>query len=479
MDGFLPRLRTQVTACGVLLGLLFISCGCVGSGYPKPPPRTLTQPPTPAEEAALQRKAQRQAALEAKQQARAEKAAQKQEARNIAAQKVADKQAARRAAIEQAAARKSAKEKAAAVAAAQAVAAQQAAQEKEAAAAQKAEEEKAAAVAAAQEAVAQKAAAAAREAATQKAAEEKAAAKAKAAQEQAAKEKAAKEAAAKKDVAEKAAKEKAMKEAAAQKAAEAKAAAAKKAAEEKAAAKAKADAEKAAAKKKAAEEKVAAKEKAAKEKAAKEKKVAAAPKATKKTSTAKTSVAKKTPPKVLKKVSPEPAPSTDDAYILQPGDEIELQIYREPEISGTFRLNPAGEIRHPLAGAIPLAGKSLSKAEAYLTDYFNQHYLVNPNLIVKLVSTTGGHIVLLGEVKKPGVYHFGVGETMTLLQAIAGAGGFTELASPDRVRIVRRKPDGTQETLSVRVSDLLRGKGKQQDIPLEPNDVITVPEVFF
>lgn len=448
MDGFLPRLRTQVTACGVLLGLLFISCGCVGSGYPKPPPRTLTQPPTPAEEAALQRKAQRQAALEAKQQARAEKAAQKQEARNIAAQKVADKQAARRAAIEQAAARKAAKEKAAAVAAAQ-------------------------------EAVAQKAAAAAREAATQKAAEEKAAAKAKAAQEQAAKEKAAKEAAAKKEVAEKAAKEKAMKEAAAQKAAEAKAAAAKKAAEEKAAAKAKADAEKAAAKKKAAEEKVAAKEKAAKEKAAKEKKVAAAPKATKKTSTAKTSVAKKTPPKVLKKVSPEPAPSTDDAYILQPGDEIELQIYREPEISGTFRLNPAGEIRHPLAGAIPLAGKSLSKAEAYLTDYFNQHYLVNPNLIVKLVSTTGGHIVLLGEVKKPGVYHFGVGETMTLLQAIAGAGGFTELASPDRVRIVRRKPDGTQETLSVRVSDLLRGKGKQQDIPLEPNDVITVPEVFF
>ena len=135
-----------------------------------------------------------------------------------------------------------------------------------------------------------------------------------------------------------------MKEAAAQKAAEAKAAAAKKAAEEKAAAKAKADAEKAAAKKKAAEEKVAAKEKAAKEKAAKEKKVAAAPKATKKTSTAKTSVAKKTPPKVLKKVSPEPAPSTDDAYILQPGDEIELQIYREPEISGTFRLNPAGEL---------------------------------------------------------------------------------------------------------------------------------------
>ena len=67
---------------------------------------------------------------------------------------------------------------------------------------------------------------------------------------------------------------------------------------------------------------------------------------------------------------------------------------------------------------------------------------------------------------------------MTLLQAIAGAGGFTDLASPDRVRIVRRDADGKQTTLRVRVSNLLGG-GKQEDIPLEPDDVIMVPEVVF
>ena len=68
---------------------------------------------------------------------------------------------------------------------------------------------------------------------------------------------------------------------------------------------------------------------------------------------------------------------------------------------------------------------------------------------------------------------------MTLLQAIAGAGGFTDLASPDRVRIVRKMPNGRQTTLKIRVSDLLDGRGKQQDVPLEPNDVVMVPEVFF
>lgn len=165
-------------------------------------------------------------------------------------------------------------------------------------------------------------------------------------------------------------------------------------------------------------------------------------------------------------------------YVLQAGDEIDIQVYREPELSGTFKINPAGEIRHSLAGAIPMAGKTVEDAEAYFTEKLAKDYLVNPRVIIKLVSTQSSQIVLMGEVEKPGVYPLPFGEQTTLLQAIAVAGGFTELASPDRVRIVRRMPDGHQTTLKVRVSDLLKG-GKQQDIPLKPNDVIMVPEVVF
>ena len=176
--------------------------------------------------------------------------------------------------------------------------------------------------------------------------------------------------------------------------------------------------------------------------------------------------------------SPAAAAVPANEYVLQAGDEIDILIFREPELSGVFKLNPAGEIRHSLAGSIPLAGKTIEAAEEFFTKKLAKDYLVNPRVTLKLVSTLSSQIVLMGEVEKPGVYPLPFGEKTTLLQAIAGAGGFTELASPDRVRIVRRTPDGHQTTLKVRVSDLLKG-GKQQDIPLEPNDVIMVPEVVF
>ena len=166
-------------------------------------------------------------------------------------------------------------------------------------------------------------------------------------------------------------------------------------------------------------------------------------------------------------------------YRLQAGDEIDLQIYREPDLSGTFKLDPAGDVRHSLAGAIPLAGKTVAEAETFIAEKLEQDYLVNPRVIVKLLTTQSSQVTVLGEVKAPGVYPLPFGGTTTLLQAIAGAGGFTDLASPDRVRIVRKLPDGRQTTLKIRVSDLLDGKGKQQDVPLEPNDVVMVPEVFF
>jgi|GEM_PF-896075 polysaccharide export outer membrane protein len=179
------------------------------------------------------------------------------------------------------------------------------------------------------------------------------------------------------------------------------------------------------------------------------------------------------------------APGTDGPsgsaaeHVLQIGDEIDIQVYREPELSGAFKINPAGEIRHSLAGAIPLAGKTVAEAEAVFTRILAKDYLVNPRVIFKLLSTQSSQIVLMGEVKKPGVYPLPFGETMTLLQAIASAGGFTELASPDRVRIVRRRPDGGQTTLRVRVSNLLKSRDGQNDVPLQPNDVIMVDQVFF
>jgi hypothetical protein len=138
----------------------------------------------------------------------------------------------------------------------------------------------------------------------------------------------------------------------------------------------------------------------------------------------------------------------------------------------------AGDVRHSLAGAIPLAGKTVAEAETFIAEKTGSDYWSLPrHRQAADHAEFANHRV--GEVKAPGVYPLPFGGTTTLLQAIAGAGGFTDLASPDRVRIVRKLPNGRQTTLKIRVSDLLDGKGKQQDVPLEPNDVVMVPEVFF
>jgi hypothetical protein len=165
-------------------------------------------------------------------------------------------------------------------------------------------------------------------------------------------------------------------------------------------------------------------------------------------------------------------------HVLTPGDEIEIQVFREPEFSGKFLLDEDGRFRHPLMGMTAVAGLSVADAEKMITGLLEADFLVNPRVIVTLTRTLKSQIVILGEVKNPGVYPVPVNEKTTLLQVIALSGGFTGMASPDRVKIVRRKEDGTI-TIPARVSDMLSGRGRQRDIELEPDDVIMVPKIIF
>ena len=162
--------------------------------------------------------------------------------------------------------------------------------------------------------------------------------------------------------------------------------------------------------------------------------------------------------------------------LVQAGAEINVQVFREPDFSGTFVVNHDGLIRHPLMGSLRLAGMTLSEVEEKIVTELAARYLVDPRVVVTMQQTQQARIVLLGEIKRPGVYEYPVGETLTLLEAIAKAGGFTELASVDRVRLVR-SDNGESRSSRIRVSRVL--SGREQDVELQPNDVITVPEVRF
>jgi polysaccharide export outer membrane protein len=165
-----------------------------------------------------------------------------------------------------------------------------------------------------------------------------------------------------------------------------------------------------------------------------------------------------------------------DEYLLQAGDQVDLQIYREPQLSGTFRIDSAGDLRHPLFGSFKAGGLTVAQAEEQLTALLGERYLVNPRVVLAIVSAQSSNVVLLGEVIRPGVHPVPFGESVTLLQAIALAGGFSELANVKRVTVVRTV-DGKETSIRVNVSRLI--SGDEPDMQLQPNDVIMVPQVIF
>lgn len=175
-------------------------------------------------------------------------------------------------------------------------------------------------------------------------------------------------------------------------------------------------------------------------------------------------------------VEPPLVADQSESYHLQSGDEIDLQVYREPQLSGTFRVDESGRIRHPLCGPVSVKEMSIEEAEICIAGVLSESYLVNPRVVISVVSAQSSQVVILGEVVSPGIQPFPFGETITLLQAIAEAGGFTALASMNRVTIVR-SVDGREESIRVKVSKLI--SGQEPDVELMPNDVIMVPQIFF
>lgn len=164
-----------------------------------------------------------------------------------------------------------------------------------------------------------------------------------------------------------------------------------------------------------------------------------------------------------------PAPS-DAPGILGPLDVLEIRVYDEPEISGDYRVDSDGTVTFPFIGAINLAGLTPNSASEALTGALADGYLVNPVVVVFVKEAKSRQVFVQGEVKKDGAFPYTDG--MTIVEAIALAGGVTEDAAPNRVRITRRV-DGEEEILIVRFNGITRGN--EPNVFLKPNDMIWVP----
>jgi polysaccharide export outer membrane protein len=153
----------------------------------------------------------------------------------------------------------------------------------------------------------------------------------------------------------------------------------------------------------------------------------------------------------------------DPNYRLGAGDRVRVTVFGQPDLSGIFQIDGTGKVALPLVGNVNAGGLSASDFEKSIVGALKPDYLQDPRVSVEVMTYRPFYIV--GEVKNPGNYPYTNG--MTVINAVAMAGGFTYRAKDDDFEIKRagknskETEDATQETL------------------VHPGDVITVPERWF
>jgi len=164
-----------------------------------------------------------------------------------------------------------------------------------------------------------------------------------------------------------------------------------------------------------------------------------------------------------------PAGDNQPEYRLGPEDVIEVFVYKEPDLSTTVTVRPDGRISLPLAGELDATGKPATQLQQEISERLKR-YISGPvvNVMVKQINSL--KVSVLGEVRKPDVYR--IKNRVTVLDAIAMAGGFTDLARPNRVVVLRNTPSG-QQRIKININQVVADNSSRL-VYLEPMDTVYV-----
>jgi polysaccharide export outer membrane protein len=161
-------------------------------------------------------------------------------------------------------------------------------------------------------------------------------------------------------------------------------------------------------------------------------------------------------------------PST---YRVGPEDLLEISVWREDALKKEALVRPDGGISFPLVGEVQAAGKTVAELRQEITRRLEK-FVPDAAVSVTVLKTGSQKIYVLGKVGKPG--EFPVGRNVDVLQALSMAGGVTQFADVNGIRIVRRDGD-RQVALPFEYARVVRGENLQQNIPLRAGDVVVVP----
>lgn len=164
-------------------------------------------------------------------------------------------------------------------------------------------------------------------------------------------------------------------------------------------------------------------------------------------------------------------------YKISATDLLSVTVYEVEEMNRRVRVSGSGEVFLPLVGAVAVGGKTLSAAQALIEKKLLA-YVIKPQVTLFIEEYGNRRFSVMGEVLRPGSYPIPTESRVTVLEAISTAGGFTPVAAADRARLVR-SVNGQSWTYLIDVPTLTRGRQKEMNMILEPNDVIFIPQSLF
>jgi polysaccharide biosynthesis/export protein len=173
-----------------------------------------------------------------------------------------------------------------------------------------------------------------------------------------------------------------------------------------------------------------------------------------------------------KKQPPKGPSGTADDYRLGPGDKLRIEVYKDAQLSQSVQIRPDGKITLPLVGDVEATGKTPLELRDTVTKALRE-YMTSPVVTVIVVEASAAVAYVVGEVARPGTINLQGGQ-ITALQAIAMAGGLKDFANAKNIRILRKGPTGSIQTIAFNYKDAIRGSGKE--IYLRPGDTVVVPD---
>lgn len=179
--------------------------------------------------------------------------------------------------------------------------------------------------------------------------------------------------------------------------------------------------------------------------------------------------------RVAQKPSPIPQVQSTNvtSYVIEPGDELDVRFFYNPELNEEVQVRPDGNISLPLVGEMRAAGRTPTQLEGSLRDSYSRE-LRQAAITVIVKGFAGQRVYVDGEVGTPQMVN--IAGNLSAMQAIASAGGFKPSARKGEVLVIRRSGTTEPIVIPVDLDAAISGRDTRQDISLQPYDIIYVPK---